>query len=52
MEGEFIRKKTQERPKELMLLNCVGVEAVWKLCSFLSYCWQFNEQLKYKTEDS
>lgn len=35
-----------------MVLNCVGVEAVWRLRCFLSYCWQFNEQLKYKPEDA
>lgn len=33
-----------------MVLNCVGAEAVWRLC-FLTYCWQFNEQLKYEAEE-
>lgn len=35
-----------------MVLDCVDVQAAWRLYCFFSYCWQFNEQLKYKTEDS
>lgn len=34
-----------------MVLNCVGVEATWRLCWLLSYCWQFNGELKYKPEE-
>lgn len=34
-----------------MVLNCVGAEAVWRLCCFLTYYWQFNEQLKYEAEE-
>lgn len=34
-----------------MVLNCAGAEAVLRLCCFLTYCWQFNEQLKHKPEE-